>query len=92
MNDTDNNQESVLSFPCQFPIKAMGKSGAELEQAVLEIVRRYVPDIADSDIVINSSKNGNYISMTLTITAHSKQQLDEIYRELTACRHVLYAL
>ena len=91
MND-DSNQTSLLEFPCQFPVKAMGKSGPALELAVLEIVRRYVPDITGDAIRIIASKNGTYTSITLTVTAQSKQQLDDIYQDLTACEHVLYAL
>jgi uncharacterized protein len=88
----NDSQESPLVFPCQFPIKAMGKSGTALELAVLEIVRRHVPDMSESAISVMKSKNGTYSSITLTVMAQSKQQLDAIYGELTACEHVLYAL
>ena len=84
--------QSPLKFPCQFPIKAMGKSGAELELAVLQIVRRHAPDLSEGAISIMASKSGKYSSITLTVTAQSRQQLDAIYLELTACEQVLYAL
>lgn len=87
-----NSESSPLEFPCQFPVKAMGKTGPALEMAVLEIFRRHVPDISEGAVSFTASKNGNYTSITVTITACSKQQLDNIYMDLTACEHVLYAL
>lgn len=91
MTDT-TEQETLFEFPCEFPIKAMGKSGDELEIAVLEIVRRHVNDLPEGAIRFNASKGGKFTSMTVTITAHSKAQLDAIYMELTSCEHVLYAI
>ncbi|MDQ1362539.1 MAG: uncharacterized protein QG652_399 [Pseudomonadota bacterium] len=87
-----DSESSPLKFPCQFPIKAMGKTGPALEMAVLDIFRRHVPDLAENAVSFSASKNGNYTSITVTLTARSKQQLDTIYLELTACEHVLYAL
>lgn len=87
-----NHDESLLKFPCQFPVKAMGKSGPELEAAVLAIFRQHVPDLPEGSVSCVASKNGTYTSITVTITAQSRQQLDNIYRELTTCEHVLYAL
>ena len=88
----DNRDESLLKFPCQFPVKAMGKSGPELEKAILEIVGRHVPELTEGAVKFVASKNGTYTSITVTISAQSKQQLDNIYQDLTACVHVLYAL
>lgn len=87
-----DNETSPLKFPCRFPVKAMGKTGQALEMAVLEIFRRHVPDLPENAVSFSASKNGTYTSITVTITARSKQQLDNIYMELTACEHVLYAL
>jgi hypothetical protein len=87
-----DNDESLLKFPCQFPVKAMGKSGPVLETAVLAIFRQHVPDLSEGSVSCVASKNGTYTSITVTITAQSRQQLDNIYRELTTCEHVLYAL
>ena len=84
--------ETLLEFPCQFPIKAMGLSCDAFEIAVIEIINRHVGDLGEGAVSSRASKNGKYTSMTITITAHSKQQLDNIYTDLTACEHVHMAL
>ncbi len=86
------SEESLLEFPCQFPIKAMGKTDLELDLLVIEIIRRHVADINEGAITTRPSKDGNYISVTVVIEATSKQQLDAIYQDLTAHPHVLMAL
>ena len=88
----DEEQETLFKFPCEFPIKAMGKSGDQLEIAVLEIINRHVDDLIEGAVKFNQSSNGKYTSITITFTAHSKNHLDNIYLELTSCQHVLYCL
>jgi len=88
----DDEQETLFKFPCEFPIKAMGKAGDELEIAVLEIINRHVEDLAEGAVKFNQSRNGKFTSITITFTAHSKDHLDKIYIDLTACDHVLYCL
>jgi putative lipoic acid-binding regulatory protein len=84
--------ETLLEFPCEFPIKAMGLACDELEIAVIDIINRHVDELAEDSLRLKPSKNGKYIAITVTITAHSKDQLDSIYMELTACEHVSIAL
>jgi putative lipoic acid-binding regulatory protein len=84
--------ETLLKFPCEFPIKAMGLACDALEIAVIEIINRHVEDLAEDALRIKPSKNGKYTAITITITAHSKDQLDAIYMDLTACEHVSIAL
>lgn len=88
----DEEQETLFKFPCEFPIKAMGKSGEELEIAVLEIINRHVDDLAENAVKFNQSSTGKFTSITITFTAQSKDHLDKIYIELTACEHVLYCI
>jgi len=88
----DEEQKTLFKFPCEFPIKAMGKTGDELEMAVLEIINRHVEDLIEGAVKFNQSSNGKYTSITITFTAHSKDHLDKIYLELTSCQHVLYCL
>lgn len=88
----DEEQETLFEFPCEFPVKAMGKSGEALEVAVLEIINRHVEDLPEGSLKFNHSSNGKYTSITVTFTAHSKAHLDRIYMELTSCQHVLYCL
>ena len=87
-----NEQESALQFPCQFPIKAMGMSSTELDIHVVEIIRRHVDDIHEGAIKTRPSKGGKYTSITVTITATSRQQLDAIYQDLTDSPLILMAL
>jgi putative lipoic acid-binding regulatory protein len=87
-----NEEETLFEFPCQFPIKAMGKSDVELPVLVTEIVRRHVLNIDEIAIKTRPSKDGNFISVTVIIEATSKQQLDAIYQDLTDHPHVLMSL
>ena len=89
---TPEDEESPLKFPCEFPIKAMGKATPELEIAVLEIMNRHVPDLGEGAVRTRHSRNGNYISITVTIQARSREQLDAIYMELTSCEHIVFAI
>lgn len=89
---TDMPQESVIQFPCDFPIKAMGLASAGMDLIVVEIVRRHAPDLGEGAVKHRPSANGKYVSITVTVRAHSQAQLDAIYQDLTACEHVLMAL
>ncbi len=84
--------ETLLEFPCEFPVKAMGLACDELELAVIEIVNRHVETLAEDALKMKPSKTGKYTAITVTITAHSKEQIDAIYMDLTACEHVSIAL
>jgi putative lipoic acid-binding regulatory protein len=84
--------ETLLKFPCEFPIKAMGLACDEFEIAVIEIAKRHVDNLAENAFVMKPSRNGKYTAITITITANSKEQLDAIYMDLTACEYVSIAL
>lgn len=84
--------ETLLEFPCEFPVKAMGLTCDELEVAVIEIINRHVDNLSEGALRLRPSKNGKYTAITITITAHSKQQIDAIYIDLSACEHVTIAL
>jgi len=86
------SDETLLVFPCQFPIKVMGKTSAELDLVVVEIVRRHAPDLHEGTVTTRPSKDGNYLAVTIVIEATSKQQLDAIYQDLSDHPHVLMAL
>lgn len=86
------SEETFFEFPCQFPIKAMGKTDIELDLLVIEIISRHVPVINKESVATRPSKDGNYISVTVTIEASSKQQLDAIYQDLNDHPHVLMTL
>ena len=86
------NEESLLTFPCEFPIKVMGRSSETFETDVVGIVRKHVPDLPDSAITSRPSGKGNYIAITVLVNVTSKQQLDNIYLELNAHEAVLMTL
>lgn len=87
-----DSQETLFEFPCEYAIKAMGKFSHELDVTVIEIISRHAPDTHNHKVKSKPSKDGNYVSITVTITAQSKSQLDAIYQELVAHPHVLYAI
>lgn len=79
------SNESLIEFPCDFPIKIMGDNSAEFEAEILRIVRQHVPDLGETAIRQRQSGQGNYLAITVTIRAESRTQLDNLYRALTAC-------
>ena len=76
--------DTLLEFPCDFPLKIMGASRDDFAQAMLEVVLRHAPDFDAGTMEMRASKGGNYLSLTCTIRANSKAQLDALYRELTS--------
>ena len=76
--------ETLLEFPCAFPLKVMGLAGEELAQAVLDVVLRHAPDFDGATMEMRASSSGKYLSLTCTIQATSKAQLDALYRELSS--------
>ncbi len=76
--------ETLLEFPCDFPIKVMGAAREGFAQAVAEVVRKHAPDFDAATMEMRPSKAGNYLSLTCTIRAQSQAQLDALYRELTS--------
>jgi len=81
-----------MEFPTEFPIKVMGREDGDLRTATRQIVERHAGALADERIRVRTSGDGNYLALTYTIVATSREQLDTIYRELTACEAVLMAL
>lgn len=88
-----SRDDTLFEFPCRFPIKVMGATEDDPEALARELVGRHVPEpIPDGDVVARSSREGRYRSVTVTITATSREQLDAIYEELTADPRVKVAL
>ena len=77
-------QVSALEFPCTFPIKIMGRTRDGFAQAIADIVCRHAPDFDPGALEMRTSSAGHYLSMTATINATSREQLDDLYRELVA--------
>ena len=75
--------DTLLEFPCDFPIKVMGLAQDGFAQAMLEVVLRHAPDFDGATMEMRASSGGNYLSLTCTVRATSKAQLDALYRELS---------
>lgn len=84
--------ETLLEFPCDFPLKVMGRPTDEFRSLVLGIVRKHAGEVDGSLIEERPSRDGNYLGLTYTIRATSKAQLDALYLELTSCEKVLICL
>ncbi|MDD3528954.1 MAG: DUF493 domain-containing protein [Gallionellaceae bacterium] len=77
------SQESLIEFPCDFPIKVMGTRSDDFAQTVVGIVLRHAPDFAAETVEMRVSSSGNYLSVTCTVRAVSQAQLDALYMELS---------
>jgi uncharacterized protein len=82
----------LLKFPCEFPLKVFGLNHSSFEPAVMELVAAHCPESTEFKVHRNESSKGKYQSLTITFTAHSRQQLDDIYQSLTASEHVVMSL
>jgi len=86
------SDETLLEFPCDFPIKIMGKESAEFQSLARSLVEKHTGPLADDAVVSALSRKGTFVSVTVTVVAQSQEQLDDIYRELTSNEAVLMAL
>jgi len=84
--------EEALQFPTDFPIKVMGKADSDLRALTRAILERHAGALDDALIRTRTSGDGNFLAITYVIRAESRDQLDAIYRELTACKAVVMAL
>jgi putative lipoic acid-binding regulatory protein len=75
--------ETLLEFPCDFPLKVMGAAQDGFAQAIAKVVKKHAPDFDAATMEMRPSKAGNYLSLTCTIRAVSQAQLDALYRELS---------
>ncbi|MEQ9561902.1 MAG: DUF493 domain-containing protein [Woeseiaceae bacterium] len=84
--------DSLLEFPCKFPIKMMGRDDDAFRASALQIIERHAGAVDDDAVRIAASSAGNFVSITVTIDAQSQAQLDDIYLELSANSDILVAL
>lgn len=87
-----SDENEIIEFPCDFPIKVMGVAEDNFDLLVVEIVRRHAPDLGEGSVRSRHSKEGKYISVTVTVNAQSRQQLDNIYLDLTGHEKIIMAL
>ncbi|GAA0417405.1 YbeD family protein [Cocleimonas flava] len=89
---TVQDEETLIEFPCEFPVKVMGAAIPEFHSAVDKIVKTHDPEYNPDQTKQNTSKTGKYVSLTLTIHAKDKPQLDALYQDLTNHELVVWAL
>lgn len=77
------HEESLIKYPCDFPIKVMGRVADGFVEAIAMVAQQFDPSFQSESIEQRPSKNGNYLGLTLIIRATSREQLDELYRTLS---------
>jgi putative lipoic acid-binding regulatory protein len=86
----DQPPESIIEFPTDFPLKVMGKTQDGFAQAVAAVVVRHDPSFDIGSIEMRASKHGKYLSLTCTVKATSREQLDALYQDL--CDHPMVVM
>jgi putative lipoic acid-binding regulatory protein len=87
------SEMAIQEFPSEFPIKVMGRtSDAQLRALTQSIIERHAGPVPESSVRTRTSADGNFLALTYLVLASSREQLDAIYLELTACKSVLMAL
>jgi len=78
-----SKEESLIKYPCDFPIKVMGKSVEGYQAAIERVILNFDPQFDIKTVERRPSKNGNYLGLTVTVRVISRDQLDELYRTLS---------
>ena len=86
------SSSTLIDYPCEFPIKIMGKNEEEFTKSILMIVNRHIPNFDDKSAETKASKKNKYLSLTCTVHVVSQSQLDALYQELCDHPMVLMAL
>jgi putative lipoic acid-binding regulatory protein len=87
-----DNKDTLLTFPCRFPIKMMGRDEPAFHETAKRLVEQHAGVVNPDDIRTAPSRNGRFVSVTITIDATSQKQLDEIYRDISADEQIMVAL
>lgn len=88
----DDPSQGMLEFPCEFPLKVIGKHENDFEALALDIIRHHVPDLNPAAISRRTSSGGKYLSVTVVFTAQSRAQVDALYIDLSREERVLWIL
>jgi putative lipoic acid-binding regulatory protein len=86
------SDESILEFPCEIPIKVFGRNEPRFRDAVLEVVRSHFPGVTEDSVSERQSKADRYLSLTITVNAESRDQIDAVFTELSSHEHVIMVL
>lgn len=90
MNTVDN--EARLTFPCHYVLKVTAIAAEMAIEVLLAIIKPHVPDVSAADITLKNSSQGKYVSFSVSFMAQSQQQLDALYRDLTARKECVFVL
>lgn len=85
-------ENSLFEFPCDFPLKIMGAARDDFAQAMVTVVQCHAPDFDPATVEMRASGKGNYLALTCTIRARSREQLDKLYRDLSSHPYVKIVL
>lgn len=91
-NDKLADRKAEIKFPCDFPIKAIGLKADDLKEHTHKLISKHAPDLDIDSMYMRPSSKGKYLSISATINATSREQLDAIYAELTKDPRILYTL
>ena len=84
MSDADTTPPSLIIYPCEFPVKIMGPMQDTFAETIVELVRRFDPQFTAAKLDMRPSTKGNYLALTATVHATSRDQLDDLYRALSS--------
>jgi putative lipoic acid-binding regulatory protein len=84
MSVPDDGSASLIEYPSEFPIKVMGARVDGFVEAIVAVARRHDPTFDDKRVELRPSSAGNYLGITITVTATSREQLDALYAELSS--------
>lgn len=90
--ELETPQETLIEFPCDFPIKVMGETRPDFSSEIIKAIQAILPNFDSSKIEMRGSSGGKYISLTCTVFVTSKPQLDNIYRALSSHQMVKVVL
>lgn len=86
------DEKLFLNFPCRYVLKATAIAAEMTVEALLAIIQTHLPHISATDITVKNSSQGKYISFSVHFTAQSQEQLDALYRDLTARKEIVFVL
>ena len=86
------SSDSLIQFPCQFPIKVMGYADNDFPFLIENIIREIVPDFNPINLTTRGSKDGKYVSVTVNLTVHDQETLDLVYQTLSSHERVIMVL
>jgi putative lipoic acid-binding regulatory protein len=86
------SEESLLSFPCELPIKVLGRNDTVFREAAWSIVRTHYEHIGEAHVTEQQSRQNAYLSLTFVVYAQSRDEVDALYRELSASDDIMLVL